>query len=247
MTRRLTLSLIMTALLMTLGGGMLSSCLDQNKAEPYVAKTPEEKADIAMREGRFSAAITILEGILEDEDSLATSNPAHYYKHVVLLAAAYAARGGVDLLTLVQNMSGDSGGDSGGGGSGLSATLARFLPEGADPTDLKTDVGQANVLLASVPEDLVVGAPGDVVSWAKSANLQFALYSLAYLAVVFDDILQGGDLTPAVIATLTADQITELVDAIDTAITAAGRVDELASVKTELETAQTALNTPIGP
>ena len=75
---------------------MLVSACGRNVVESYAPNNDQEKAELDMEAGRYDGAIERLKRVLESEPE--------NYKARSLMAAAYAAQGGITTLSLVKNI-----------------------------------------------------------------------------------------------------------------------------------------------
>ena len=124
-------------------------------------RTKYENARMALDDGDLDRAITLLSELITDE-------PAEYERYP-LLAAAYAGRGGIDILNIVTA--------NFGGNSSMLQTLSSVIPT---PASLGTaydssvdDVHSANETLLAIPAELRDATSSD--KYAASAVLQLTL------------------------------------------------------------------------
>lgn len=134
-------------------------CSTQSAGGAYSEMTDDERAKQALDEGRFDDAIDIYTPLVEAE-------PENYSRHP-LLAAALAARAGIDLVGSMAGGTGESG-----GGSAFD-TLGQFVP--TSPTDEQmTDLDRAIATLEAMPESHRNG--DGTYDYSAGAALQLTLY-----------------------------------------------------------------------
>ncbi len=148
---------------------VVMACGRKNLAEDQVARTPDEKAKIALESGDYTTAITTLEELIAAE-------PDNYQRYA-LLGAAYAARAGLAILDIIKAQF--SGGGSGGGTS-LFAQVGTFLSVDATAENL-ADMAAALARLEAIPEAL--RASGTESDYGASAAFQLSFYAAAYSAM----------------------------------------------------------------
>lgn len=156
------------AILSACGGEKNAADCDEGiSTVPCSKRTSEEEARLALQNGDYDHAVTLLEKLVEEEPG----NRARY----PLLASAYAARSGLDLLGLAKAQF--------GGSSGFLDLFKNFVPSPSqDDTVLYgtriADMKSAVSTLKSLPAaDL---APDSTASYAASAALQLSLYQASY-------------------------------------------------------------------
>ena len=127
-------SILKTILIITLA--LLNAC-GANPFKKYEKKDPAEDATIALEEGNPDKAISILTSALEgDPDN---------WVYVSILGLAYAERGGINALTLAQNMATNSSSTSTHGVT----SLFSIMPEATDSHI--SDVDTALTYMTSIP------------------------------------------------------------------------------------------------
>jgi tetratricopeptide (TPR) repeat protein len=138
-----------------LSASPLFTACGRNVVETYAPENDQEKAELDMEAGRYETAIERLNRVLERE-------PANYEARS-LIAAAYAAEGGITTLSLVKNVTAASA----SGGSALQKFTA-ILPEAT--TENLNFLDQACASMALIP----VESRGDEV------KIQYSLFFSAY-------------------------------------------------------------------
>jgi len=138
-----------------------ASCGPSNAYEDFVEITDEERAHRALNNGRFDQAIDIYLQMIEDEPT--------EYRYLTLIAAALAARSGIDLVRLVDNSINPN--------LPLFEQILDFVPN--DPTEEQlADISVSVQYLQMVPPDLT----DSIIN--ASANLQITLYASSHAAMV---------------------------------------------------------------
>ena len=180
--------LIFHALLAALLAGCLScggtsnvaDCEEGKKQVPCSARTKEEDARRALDDKEYDTAITLLTELISDE-------PDNYTRHT-LLAAAYAARAGFDILNVAKAQF--------SGGGTLFDKLASFLPSPKDLGvagyklslgDMKSGVDVLNLIPAATMQAT------DSDKYAASAALQLTLYQSAYSIMYLNQFTISAD------------------------------------------------------
>lgn len=135
---------------------------------PCIKRTNDENARIALDDGDFATAITLL----EEEVAADPEN----YQRFTLLAAAYAGRAGISILGIATSNF------SSGGGS-LIDSVSAFLPTPQDIGDAAyavavTDVQSAVTRLSLIPAEFRTNTATE--KYSSSAVLQLNLYQTVY-------------------------------------------------------------------
>ncbi|MEY4065585.1 MAG: hypothetical protein RIR26_1793 [Pseudomonadota bacterium] len=144
--------LIFSAILCVL---LLLSACGRNVVESYAPNNDQEKAELDMEAGRYETAIERLQRVLEKEPE--------NYKARSLMAAAYAAQGGITTLSLVKNVTVASAGS----GTALQKFTA-ILPEAT--SDNLNSLDQACESMALIPVD----------ARGEEMKIQYSLFFSAY-------------------------------------------------------------------
>jgi len=127
MLKQITKSMVTLALI------AISAC-GANPYKNYEKKDPAEDATVALEEGNPNKAISILTSALE-------SDPENWV-YVSILGMAYAERGGINALTLAQNMASGSSSTSTNGVT----SLFSIMPEATDSNIADVDSALANMM-----------------------------------------------------------------------------------------------------
>lgn len=128
---------------------------------------PAEDAALALEDGDAESAIDILETALHDDPS----NP----KLLSILSYAYAARAGVEPLTLALRMGTNSSSNNGGNQNSNNGTMSQLFDVVPEPTTGNlNDIARAVEILASeiAYEDRL---PGDTLKLALFQTASFAM------------------------------------------------------------------------
>lgn len=176
------------------GTSNIADCDKGNKSVPCSARTDDENAHLALDNGDFTTAITLLDGLIAQE-------PQNYERYP-LSAAAHAGRAGISILTLAQS-------ELASGGGGLVDAVGAFLPDikTVGETAYNAAVSDMNVAverLTAIPADKRTTTSPE--KYAASALLQLGLYqtvfSLMYLNK-FTVSATSGQFDPNQLATMT--------------------------------------------
>mgnify|MGYP006287764959 CR=1 FL=1 len=157
--------------------------------------TPEELARRHLNKGEFQDAIDVLTTAITDE-------PENYLRYP-LLAAAYAGRGGIDILGIARNQLST-------GTSPLQA-LSSFLPSPASvdsatyQTNL-TDVAAAVATLNAIPTSII--SDTTAFEYSASAVLQLTIYQGSYSIMYLNQFI----ISPTT-GSITVDQLESMTDA----------------------------------
>ncbi len=162
--------LIIYSLLLAAGCGKenVADCDKGRKEVPCSARTDDENARLALDNGDFGAAITLLDGLIAKEPANVARFP--------LAAAAHAGRAGISILSLAKAQ-------FSGGGASLLDSISAFLP---DPKELGdagydaacVDMAAAVARLTAIPAEQ--RATTSTEKYAASALLQLGLYQTVY-------------------------------------------------------------------
>jgi hypothetical protein len=195
------------------GKDNIADCDKGNKKVPCSARTDDENARIALDDGDFDTAVTLL-------DDLIAKEPDKYARYP-LAAAAHAGRAGISILSLAQSQlaSGTGSGSSSGSGSGggLFDAVGQFLPDpvalGDAAYDARvTDMAAAVAKLNAIPADLRATTSSE--AYASSATLQLGLYSAVYSVMYLNKFA----VTVATTGALDPDKLNSMTDADASAI-----------------------------
>ena len=156
------------------GTANVADCDKGKKAVPCSARTDDENARLALDNGDFATAVTLLDGLVAKEPET--------YDRFPLCAAAHAGRAGISILALATS-SLARGGTGSGSDSGLIGAVGGFLPNlrtlgDAGYDAALVDMGAAVARLTAIP-----AANRGVTSsqsYAASALLQLGLYQTVY-------------------------------------------------------------------
>lgn len=182
------------------GGTMKSKCSQRTKYE---------NARIALDDEDYNTAITLLSELITDEP--------HNYERYPLLSAAYAARSGLDILSIVTA--------NFGGNSSMLQTMSGIIPNpvtlgDAYPKSLE-DMNQANVTLLAIPAELRSATSGD--KYAASAVLQLTLYQSAYAVMYLNKFTYSATgYDPSLLSSMTAEDAASILNALASAGAASG-------------------------
>lgn len=148
------------------GDDNVADCEKGRKPVPCSARSADEDARLALDDHDYDRAIELLASLVEEEPET--------YERYPLLAAAYAGRGGIAILDIINAQS------AAGGGSLLDA-LATFLPSPSNPEidypKALADVAAANEILRRIPAASLADTE---LAYGNSARLQLTLYQSAY-------------------------------------------------------------------
>jgi hypothetical protein len=172
-------------------------------------RTKYENARIALDDGDLDTAITLLDELITDEPS--------NYERYPLLAAAYAARAGLDILNIVTS--------NFGGSSSMLQTLSSVIPTpaalGSAYDQSLVDMNAANEVLEAIPAELRSSTSSD--KYAASAVLQMTLYQSAYAVMYLNKFTYSASgYDPSRLSSMTADDATAILSALAAAGAASG-------------------------
>lgn len=172
-------------------------------------RTKYEDARIALDDGDLDTAITLLDELIAEE-------PTNYDRYP-LLAAAYAARAGLDILNIVTANFGSN--------SSMLQTMSSLIPtpesQGSAYDQNLLDMNKANVVLTAIPAELRSSTSSD--KYAASAVLQLTLYQSAYAVMYLNKFtysVNGYD--PSLLSTMTAEDAAAILNALASAGSASG-------------------------
>lgn len=149
---------------------LLVAC-QKNHGTTYESPTVEQEAEALMNDGDYNGAIALLEPVVAGDPEGHARKP--------LLAAAYAASIGVDLIGILKKALTSDSGES----TSVFEQIASFLPEDSDEDDLAT-LKKAVTILESIPEDQL-GTDGDP-KYGISAEFQLVLYRTIYATLLLE-------------------------------------------------------------
>ena len=163
--------------------------------------TQDEIAFNALNDGNYTEAINILRDLVQNE-------PDNYSRYP-RLAAAYAARGGIDILGLARA--------SLSGGGDMMSTFQKFLPTpasvGATQFQLNlTDVNDAILALHQIPAAILADTKSD--PYAASAVMQLTLYQSSYAIMYLEQFAISpttGNFSIDQLASMTPDQAEQVL------------------------------------
>ncbi len=179
------------------------SCGGANIGESLETKTPEQQAKEKMNAGDYQGAVDLLEPLAESEPEV--------YSRLPLLAAAYLAVAGIDLISMLKNQL------SAGSGSSVFAQVGSFLPSGYNRSDVDT-VKTGVDRLKRIPENLR-GSEGDP-EYGESALFQLILYEAVYssmLVNLFIDIDINGDIDLSKLEEITIEDVRNILSSLESA------------------------------
>lgn len=196
-------------------GPVIVGCGEDNLAEDSAEKTSEQEAKSLMNAGKYQEAIDILEPLYEDEPT--------EYARLPLLAAAYAGKAGIEILSLLDaQIEAASSGTSGS----IFDQVKAFLPDDYTRTELNI-MDQSVETLLVIPESLR-GETGDP-DYGPSAEFQLTLYQTVYSSMyvnLFVSVDPSGNLDPSKLEDLTADDVSNILGALEGAAASQGAQSE---------------------
>ena len=191
--RRLAYACLLSAILACSGTKNVATCAVGKTTGICSQQTPDERAQAKLNSGDYDGAIAELSDLIAAEPET--------YRRLPILAAAYAARAGLDILTVAKsNLS--------GGGSIVDAFSA-FIPtpksvgKEAYKTNVK-DMQSAVAALKQIPAELLATTAAS--AYASSASLQQTIYTAAYGVMFLNQFAISADtgkLDPTQLATMT--------------------------------------------
>jgi len=194
---------ILSVFLLGFVGAFATSCGTANIGEKYESKTALQQAKEKMNNGDYQGAIDILEPLADSEPEV--------YGRLPLLAAAYLAIAGIDLVSMLKNQITAGSGDS------IFEQMGSFLPEGYTRTEVDlVDTGVQR--LKRIPESLR-GAEGDP-EYGESALFQLILYEAIYssmLVNLFIDVDINGDIDISKLEEMTLDDVRSILSSLASA------------------------------
>lgn len=172
-------------------------------------RTKLEDARIALDHGDMDTAIKLLSELITDE-------PENYERYP-LLAAAYAARSGLDVLNIVTA--------NFGGNSSILQTMSAVIPTPASMGDSYPksldDMNEANVTLLAIPESFRSATSSD--KYAASAVLQLTMYQSAYAVMYLNKFTYSSTgYDPSLLSSMTADDAAAILNSLASAGAASG-------------------------
>lgn len=185
-------------------GKNLGNCEDETPAQDYCTElTEDEKAQKALNEENFSKVVEILQPLVD-------SNPTEYFRYPIL-ASAYAALGGFDVLAAAEA---GTGGDSGSDQSGIEKLLPTPNAATLDTVYLPQleKIGKARDLVQKVIEE-----DADLEAYYRStAEFQLGLYQMVYSLMYLNQFAipseDGDSFDPERIAELTVDEAIVIIE-----------------------------------
>jgi len=175
-------------------------CGTDNKAEPYVDLTDEQKARKALDAEEYEDAAELYAQVIEDDPER--------YDLFPIYATALAGAGGVSLLGVVMDQLANSASAS-GADTGVLGMIDKIVP--ADATREKAEfVDQAVEVLNGIPAEVLEGA-----AYRVGVSLQLTIYSSVYTAMIMDLILtiDAGTVSPEALAARTPEDAALILDA----------------------------------
>ena len=163
--------------------------------------TAEQIAQNHLNNGDFSAAIEVLTPAIADE-------PENYARYP-LLAAAYAGRGGIDILGIARKQIGSS--DS------ALTSFSAFLPT-PNTVDAETyqqdlaDVASAVATLRAVPSNILTDS--EAFPYSASAILELTIYQSSYSIMFLNQFIISpttGTITVDQLANMTPEQAEQVI------------------------------------
>lgn len=157
------------------GDQSLVQCDKDSSSKQCVEKTDDEKAVIALNEGRFQDAIDILEPLIKAESK-------KYYRYP-RLAAAYASLAGIDLLEAATSQSNaDQGNEESGALGAFDGFIPPYKAEKRAQYKVKTDLVQkAFEIIDQMPERQKQASKQ--YYYGASAEFQLFLYRMMFSAM----------------------------------------------------------------
>lgn len=183
-----------------------NACSTKNAGEAYSEMSDDDKAKQALDEGRYDDAIS-------QYDALVTSEPEDYSRYP-LLAAAYAARAGIDILNSLSSTL-----QSSGGGSAFD-TLGNFVPS-SPSDDQMSDVEAAIATLEKMPSDHRNG--DGTYAYSAGAALQYTLFQTMHSVMIMNRFAvktSSGAIDPASLEQMTDAEVDAILDGLTAAATA---------------------------
>lgn len=169
---------------------LLLACGTSTKAKPYAELSKDEQARKALDELDYETAVEIFKELVEAE-------PEEYERYR-LLAAAYAALGGFDIIEAAKSNIGGSASGS------LLDSLSAFLPADPSAVQLESMRLAKETLLAMPPE--YRSRTNSEVSYASGAAIQLEFYQSAYSIMLlnqFTEVGVDGKLDPSKLNSMT--------------------------------------------
>lgn len=164
------------------GQESLVSCKENESNNQCVEQTPDEKAVIALNDGDFERARTLLEKLIVD-------NPNEYFRYP-RLAAVYAAQAGFDLLSAASLDSNDDNGQS-----DFLDSVGKFLPS---PLNYSKQEYQTYIEKMNKAKQTLLLMPSDHRQkgekfYGSGAQFQLTLYSSALSVMLLNQFAPTGD------------------------------------------------------
>lgn len=161
------------------GSKSIVDCDDPTRGIPCQEATSEEKGKKAVKKGDFSAAVTYLEQAVEELFAKENLSSYERYRLHPLLASAYGAKAGINLVELSQTQL--------GGTQSLFASIGSVLPNPKEKGESTyrqcvADVKSANLRLDQIPKEIFDDLENQV--FTSSVMFQRALYHTAYSVMI---------------------------------------------------------------
>ena len=178
--RQLAFTCLVLATLACGGTKNVATCAAGKTTGICSQQTPDERAQAKLNSGDYDGAITELGDLIAAEPAT--------YSRLPILAAAYAARAGLNILTVAKS-------NFSGGGSIVDAFSA-FIPtpktvgKAAYKTHV-TDMQSAVAALKKIPAALL--ATTSASAYASSASLQQTIYTAAYGVMFLNEFAISSD------------------------------------------------------
>ncbi len=214
-------------------------CGTKNQAETYVDKDPEEKARIALNAGDYDTGIEILEPLCETQS--AGESDEKYYSRFPLLASAYAAKAGIDLLGILKQNG------SSGGGSGFLSQLDGFIP--AAPTEDEVATLKKGITLMNSMPDEYRDEKNAEITYAKSVAFQLLLYQSAYSIMymkLFLSVNADGSIDLAKLSEMSVEDAANILSSLLDASNAAGDNPQGEALKEKMNEAISSIDSQDG-
>lgn len=183
---------------------VIPGCTTENLASGSAELTPREEARQALEEEDWDKAVSLYSELIASEPDSFELYP--------LLAAAYAGRGGIDILTIIESVI-----NSDGAGNNLLGSIGEHVPKEPSVAQL-ADVRAAIEQIESMPLDH--RAKDGSYSYSSETNTQLTIYLGAESSMIvnkytpdeeFDEEVTADDLE-----NMTDDEVDAMISNIDT-------------------------------
>ncbi len=182
---------------------------EEQKTAYCTEKSPDERSMLAMKQGNFSLAQTLLENLIHSE-------PTSYFRYP-RLAAVYAIQAGFILLDAdITKIS----------GTGFSTLTHLFpSPKGESRSAFQKKMAKMNAaktLLLQMPE---VERTSGKTSYGASAQFQLTVYLTAFAAMTLNQFFSAdGQVDPTLLQTLSAEDAVNILGSLVQAAQASGKI-----------------------